>query len=43
MVEKTVDAKAKTSLLLPPGTKKIDSKYPKNYKLLAKRDKNKTN
>ena len=42
MVEKAIDAKAKTSLQLPFGIKKIDFKCPKGYKPLAKKEKNET-
>ena len=42
MVEKAVDAKAKASLQPPSGTKKIDSRCPKRYKPLVKKDKDDT-
>lgn len=42
MVEKAVDIEAKTSLQPPFETKEIDSRCPKSYKLLVKKDKDKT-
>ena len=42
MVEKIVDVKAKTSLQLSSETKKIDSRYLKGYRPLAKKEKEKT-
>ena len=42
MVEKTVDVKAKASLQPPSGTRKIDSRYSKRYKLSVKKDKDNT-
>lgn len=41
VVEKPIDIKVKTNLQLFSGTRKIDFKYPKNYKLSAKIEKNK--
>ncbi len=41
MVEKVVDVEIKVSLQLPSKTRKIDSRYPKGYKSLAKKDKDK--
>ena len=43
IIEKVVNAQAKTSLQPPFGTKKIDFRYSKSCKLLAKKDKDKTN
>lgn len=43
MIEKIVDAKAKTSLQLLFETKKINFRYIKNNWALAKKDKNKAN
>ncbi len=40
VVEKSVDAKAKANLQLLPGTRKIDTKYPKGHRPSAKKDKN---
>ena len=40
IVKKTVDIEANANLQPPFRTKKIDSRYPKEYKLLAKKDKN---
>ena len=37
MIEKAVDIKIKTSLQSPFKTKKIDFRYSKDYKLLAKK------
>ena len=42
VVEKTVNAEAKTGLQPPSGTRKIDSRYPKGYKLLVKKNKDNT-
>ena len=39
MVEKVIDTKAKASLQSSSKTKKIDSRYPKGYRLLVKKDK----
>ena len=39
MIEKAVNIEAKASLQPPSETKKIDSKYPKRYKPLVKKDK----
>lgn len=43
MIEKAIDVKAKTSLQPASETRKIDFKYLKNYRLLAKKDKIKAN
>lgn len=43
IVEKVVDAKAKTSLKLSFGTRKINFRYQKEYKLLIKKNKDKLN
>ncbi len=40
IVEKTVDIKAKANLQSPSGTKEIDSRYPKRYRLSVKKNKN---
>ena len=40
MVEKVVGAEVKASLQLPSGTREINSRYPKRYKPLIKKDKN---
>ena len=42
MVEKAIDKKVKASLRLSSRTKKINSRYLKSYKPLAKKEKNKT-
>lgn len=39
VVEKAIDAKAKANLQLPSLTRKIDSRYLKDYKLSVKKDK----
>ncbi len=39
VVEKTVNAEAKTSLQLPSGTREIYSKCPKSYRPSAKKGK----
>ena len=41
--KKVVDIETKVNLQLSSKTREIDSKYPKSYKPLAKKDKNKTN
>ncbi len=41
--EKAVDAKAKTSLQSPSGTREIDSRCPKGYMPSVKKDKENTN
>ena len=38
IVEKAVDVKAKASLQLPSGTREINSKCPKKYRPLVKKD-----
>lgn len=43
MVEKTVNVEVNASLQLFSRTREIDSKYPKDHKLLAKKDKNDAN
>lgn len=43
MIEKTINAEANTSLQQPSGTKKIDSRYLKNYRLSVKQYKDNTN
>ena len=42
IIEKAVNIEAKTSLQLPFGTKKINSKYPKGYRPLVKKNKDNT-
>lgn len=42
-MENVIDVKAKTNLQTPFKTRKINSKYPKNYKLLVKKDQNNAN
>ena len=42
VVEKTVDVEAKAGLQPLFGTKKIDSRCPKGYRLLIKKDKDNT-
>ncbi len=42
VVEKTGDAKAKANLQLPFYVREIDSRCPKGYRLLAKKDKENT-
>ncbi len=39
-LEKAVDAEVKANLQPPFGTRKIDSRYPKGYRSLIKKDKN---
>lgn len=41
VIETTVNAEAKTSLQLSSGTRKINCRYSKIYKPLAKKDKDK--
>lgn len=41
MIEKAVNTEIKASLQLPSKTKEIDSRYPKSYRLSAKKDKDK--
>lgn len=43
VVEKVINVKVKASLQPPFKTKEIDSRYPKSYKPLAKKDKNEAN
>ena len=43
MIEKIIDVKAKVSLQLLSRTMKINSRYPKGYKSLAKKEKDKAN
>ncbi len=43
MIEKAVDTKVKTSLQASSGIRKINSRYLKGYKLLAKKDKDDAN
>lgn len=43
IVKKVVNVKVKANLQLPFGIKKIDSKCPKYYKLIAKKDKKERN
>lgn len=43
MVEKTINAETKASLQPPFGTREIDSRCPKGYKPLAKKNKDKAN
>ncbi len=39
VVEKVVNAEAKANLQPPFGTREIDSRCPKGYRLLVKKDK----
>ncbi len=43
MIEKAVDVKTKASLQPSFGTREIDSKCPKSYRPLVKKDKDDTN
>lgn len=43
MVEKAVNAKVKASLQPPFGTRQIDFRYLKGYRLFVKKDKDDTN
>ncbi len=43
VMENIVDAKAKTNFQLPFGTKEIDSRCPRDYRLLVKKDKDNAN
>lgn len=43
MIKKFVNPKVKAILQSSSGTKKFNFKYPKSHKLIAKKDKNKTN
>lgn len=43
VIKKAIDVETKTSLQLLSGTRKIDSRCPKNYKLLVKKDKDEAN
>lgn len=43
MVKKAINTKAKASLQPSSGTREINSRYPKKYKPLVKKDKNDAN
>ncbi len=43
MVEWVINAEAKVSLQPPSGTREIDSRYPKSYRLSVKKDKDDAN
>ncbi len=43
MVEKSVNIKAKAKLQSPSKAKEIDSRYPRGYRLLVKKDKDNAN
>lgn len=43
IIEKAVNVEAKAAIQPPSKTKKIDSRYPKSYRLSAKKDKDENN